>query len=160
MIALYLPRYVWQKLSGRYMDSVKSLMNKKVKPILFYFYFYMYPKVPSSTLVYYSILSSFGQRSQYIQYTVMCIIDHCLAYFLDDGYEGRRGPLPLAFQYLIVIIWRPCDFNLVMISSVASKWQHFKLGGLQFHFIKWLKNRHPNFKVLAFWRHWRYHDQI
>ena len=39
-------------------------------------------------------------------------------------------PLPLAFQYLILIILRPCDLNLVMISSMASKFQHFKLRGL------------------------------
>ena len=73
--------------------------------------------------------------------------------------EGGK-PLPLAFQYLILMIWRPCDLNLVMISSLASKCQHFKLRGLQFHYIKWLKNRHSNFKVLAFWSQWRYHDQI
>ena len=29
----------------------------------------------------------------------------------------------LAFQYLIFMIWRPCDLNLVMISSLASKCQ-------------------------------------
>ena len=74
----------------------------------------------------------------------------------------REGglPLPLTFQYLIFMIWRPSDLNLVMISSLASKCQHFKLRGLQFHSIKWLKNRHPNFKVLAFWSQLRYHDQI
>ena len=33
-----------------------------------------------------------------------------------------------AFQYLILMIWRPCDLNLVMISSVASKCQDFKVG--------------------------------
>jgi len=32
-----------------------------------------------------------------------------------------------------------------MISSLTSKCQHFKLRGLQFHPIKWLKNGHPNF---------------
>ena len=66
--------------------------------------------------------------------------------------EMRKGglPLPLTFQYLILIIWRSCDLNLVMISSLASKGQDFKLG-LQFHFIKWLKNGHPNFKDLSFW---------
>jgi hypothetical protein len=76
--------------------------------------------------------------------------------------EMREGglPLPLAFQYLILMIWRPPDLNLVMISSLASKCQHFKLRGLKFHSIKWLNNGHPNFKVLAFWSQWRYHDQI
>ena len=73
--------------------------------------------------------------------------------------EGGK-PLPLAFQYLILMVWRPCDLNLIMISLLASKCQHFKLRGLQFHFIKWLKNGHPNFKVLAFWSNWRHYDQI
>ena len=36
-----------------------------------------------------------------------------------------------------------------MISSLATKCQHFKLRGLQFHYIKWLKKGNFNFKVLA-----------
>ena len=36
-------------------------------------------------------------------------------------------PLPLAFQYLILMIGRACDLNLVMKSSVASKKQVFKV---------------------------------
>ena len=63
--------------------------------------------------------------------------------------EGGK-PLPLAFQYLIFMVCRACDLNLVMISLLASKCQHFKLRGLQFHYIKWLKKGHFNFKVLAF----------
>ena len=51
----------------------------------------------------------------------------------------RGKPLPLAFQYLIFMVERPCDLNLVMLSSLATKCQHFKLRGLQFHYIKWLK---------------------
>ena len=74
-----------------------------------------------------------------------------MAIFRRAGTREGGLPLPLAFQYLIFIIWRACDLNLVMISSLASKCQHFKLRGLQFHYIKWLKKRHPNFKVLAFW---------
>ena len=35
--------------------------------------------------------------------------------------------LPLAFQYLILMIWRLCGLTLVMISSLASKWQDFKV---------------------------------
>jgi hypothetical protein len=65
------------------------------------------------------------------------------------GKEGG-GPLQLAFQYSIPMIGRPCDLNLVMISLLASKYQDFKLRGLQFHFIKWLKNEHPNFRDLPF----------
>ena len=73
--------------------------------------------------------------------------------------EGRLS-LPPALQYLILMIWRACNLNLVMISLLASKWQEFKLRGLQFHFIKQLKNGHSNFKDLLFWSQWRYHDQI
>ena len=51
----------------------------------------------------------------------------------------REGglPLPLAFQYLILMIRRDCDLDLVMISLLTSKWQDFKLRGLQFY----LKNK-------------------
>ena len=64
----------------------------------------------------------------------------------------ERGlPFPLAFQYLILMICRACDLNLVMLSSLASKSQDFKLRGLKFHLIKWLKNGHPKFKDLPFW---------
>ena len=79
--------------------------------------------------------------------------------FQRAGMREEVEPLPLAFQYLILMIWRPCDINLVMISSLASKGQDFKLRGLQFHYIKWLKNGHHNFKGLQFWSRWRY-DQI
>ena len=63
---------------------------------------------------------------------------------------GRVGGLPLSptFQCLIIMIWRACDLNLVMIPCLASKCQDFKRRGLQFHFIKRLKNGHSNFKDL------------
>ena len=80
--------------------------------------------------------------------------------FQRAGMREGGLPLPLAFQYLILMIWRACDLNLVMISSLASKCQHFKLRGLQFHFIKQVKNGHSNFKDLLFWSQWRYHNQI
>ena len=50
----------------------------------------------------------------------------------------KEGGEP-AFQYLTLMIKRPCDLNLVMISSLVTKCQHLKLRGLQFHYIKWLK---------------------
>ena len=43
---------------------------------------------------------------------------------------------------------------------MASKCQHFKLRGFQFHLLKWLKIGHFKFKVLAFWSRWRYQIQI
>ena len=98
----------------------------------------------------------------------LMLVYHChkpvfipkIAIFRRAGMRKGGLPLPLAFQYLILMIWRPSVLNLVTISSLASKCQHFKLRGLQFHSIKWLKNGHPNFKVLAFWSQLRYHDQI
>ena len=70
--------------------------------------------------------------------------------FQRAGIRKGGKPLPLAFQYLISMEKRPCDLNLVMLSSLATKCQHFKLRGLQLHYIKWLKKEHFNFKVLAF----------
>ena len=40
--------------------------------------------------------------------------------------EGGK-PLPLALQYLIFMVKRPCYLNLVMVSSLASKCQDFKV---------------------------------
>ena len=64
----------------------------------------------------------------------------------------REGglPLPLAFQYLIFMKGRAWDLNLAMISLLASKCQDFKLRGLQFQFIKRLKNGHPKLEELQF----------
>ena len=53
-----------------------------------------------------------------------------MAIFRRAGMKEGGLPLPLAFQYFIFMICRACDLNLVMISSLASKCQHFKLRGL------------------------------
>ena len=66
------------------------------------------------------------------------------------GMRERGEPLPLAFQYLILIIWRPCDLNLVMISSLASKCQDFKPSCLQFHFIYRWKMIIPTLRTCHF----------
>ena len=74
----------------------------------------------------------------------------------------RKGgePLPLAFQHLILMIWRPCYLNLAMISSLASKCQGFKVEMLFFQPLCVMKLKTSKFKVLAFWSQWRYHYQI
>jgi hypothetical protein len=56
--------------------------------------------------------------------------------------------------------WRPCDWNLVMISSVASKCQDFKVLMPVFSAILCNEIDTSKFKVLEFWSQWRYHDQI
>ena len=80
----------------------------------------------------------------YLETTVMCIIVRRLAclwskmpMFKRAGMREGGEPLPLAFQYLILMIWRPCDLNLVMISSLASKCQDFKFGMPVFPAILW-----------------------
>ena len=55
------------------------------------------------------------------------------------GMREGGEPLPVAFQHLILMIWRPCELNLAMIFWLASKCKYFKLRGLQFCYIKWLK---------------------
>ena len=62
-----------------------------------------------------------------------------MAIFQRVGMREGGLPLPLAFQYLIPMIWRACDLKFVMISLLASKLQDIKLRGLLFHLIKWLK---------------------
>ena len=59
-------------------------------------------------------------------------------------------PLPLAFQYLIFMGYRPCDLNLVMISSLASKCQDFKVEMFFFQPLCVMKLKTSKFKVLAF----------
>ena len=56
-------------------------------------------------------------------------------------------------KYWYVLIF---PFNSVLNRNTVS----FSLWcqGLQFHFIKHLKNRHLNFKDLPFWIQWRYYD--
>ena len=61
------------------------------------------------------------------------------------------GPLPQAFQYLILMKWRPCDLNLAMISSLASKCHDFKVGMPVFWPSYEMKLKTSKFKVLAFW---------
>ena len=50
--------------------------------------------------------------------------------------------------------------NLVMISSLASKCQDFKVGMAFFQPFYEMKLKTSKFKVLAFWSQWRYHNQI
>ena len=63
--------------------------------------------------------------------------------------EGGKPP-PLVFQYLIFMVQRPCDLNLVMISSLASKRQDFKLEMPFFQPFYVMKLKTSKFKVLAF----------
>ena len=59
-------------------------------------------------------------------------------------------PLPLAFQYLILMTCRACDLNLVMKSLLASKCQDFKVKMPFFQPLYVMKLKTSKFKVLAF----------
>ena len=74
----------------------------------------------------------------------------------------REGglPLPPAFQYLILMTWSACDSNLVIISSLDSKWQGLKFGMLVFQLFYEMKWKTSKFKVLAIWGQCRYHIEI
>ena len=60
--------------------------------------------------------------------------------------EGEL-PLPPAFYYLNLMICRSCDLNLVMKSSLASKWQFFKVGMTVFQLFYEIKLETSNFKA-------------
>ena len=65
----------------------------------------------------------------------------------------REGCYSHQCQYLILMTWRACDLNLVMISSLASKWQVLKVGMPIFQPFYEMKLKTSEFKVLAFWSH-------
>ena len=72
------------------------------------------------------------------------------AYVAEVGMREGGEPLPLVFQHLIFMIRRPCDLNLVMISSLASKCQYFKVEMPFFQPLYVMKLKTSKFKVLAF----------
>ena len=80
------------------------------------------------------------------------------AYVPEGGNEKGRVATPISISI----------FDSYHMKSLWFKFGHdiftgFKiprLRGLQFHFIKWLKNRHSNFNNLPFWSQWRYHHQV
>ena len=80
--------------------------------------------------------------------------------FQRAGMREGGKPLPQAFQYLILVIWRHCDLNLVMISFLASRCQDFKVETPVFQPFYDMKLKTSNFKVLAFCSQWKYNDQI
>ena len=59
-------------------------------------------------------------------------------------------PLPQALQYLILMTRRVCDLDVVMTSSLASKWQGLKVGMPVFQLFYEMKLKTFKFKVLAF----------
>ena len=78
-----------------------------------------------------------GAQKIYIP-TLCCISLRSLPMFKRMEMSEGGGPLPLVFQYLILMIWRLCDLNLVMISSLhwLQNAKTLKLGCLFFrHFM-------------------------
>ena len=91
-------------------------------------------------------------------HTLCCIYLHSLACLWSEmsmfqwaGMREGGESLPLAFQYLIFMIWRHRDLNLVMISSLASKCQDFQIWMPVFQPFYVMKLKTSKFKALAFW---------
>ena len=58
--------------------------------------------------------------------------------FQRTGMREGGLPLPPAFEYLILMTWRACNLDLVMVSSLPSKGQGLKVGLPIFQFfMKW-----------------------
>jgi hypothetical protein len=90
-------------------------------------------------------------------FTVVCIIVRCFACLwskmpMFQRARMREGglPLPPAFYQLILRTWRTYDLDLVMVSSLASKWQGLKVGVPVFQLFYQMKLKTSKFKVLAF----------
>ena len=66
-------------------------------------------------------------------------------------------PFPPAFQYFILMA---CDSNLVIISSLDSKWQGLKVGMPVFQLFYEMKLKTSKFKVFTFLGQCRYNDEI
>ena len=70
--------------------------------------------------------------------------------FQRAGIREGGEPLPLAFQYLILMVCRQFDLCLVIISLLASKCQDFKIEMPVFQPFYGMKLKTSNFKVLAY----------
>ena len=70
--------------------------------------------------------------------------------------KGGATPTSISIfdSYYMKTLW----FKIVMISSLASKWQVLKVGMPIFQPLYEVKLKASKFKVLAFWSQWRYHD--
>ena len=83
-----------------------------------------------------------------------------MSMFQRAGMREGGEPPQLAFQYLILMVWRYFDLNLVSISLLASKCQDFKIEMPVFQPFYGMKLKTSNFKVSAYCSQWRYNDQI
>ena len=101
-------------------------------------------------LLYQIIMYSWGQNVWPV-YEIM---------FQRAGMREGGLPLPPAFQYLILTTWKACDLHLVLVSSLASKWQGLKVGMYILQLFYEMKLKTSKFKVLTFWGQWIYHNEI
>ena len=99
----------------------------------------------------------FFKVHKFSEYTLCCKCLRSFACFYSKmlmfwraGMREGGMPLPLAFQYLIFMVYRPCNLNLVMVSSLAAKCQDFKVELPFFHPLYVMKLKTSNLKVLAF----------
>ena len=93
----------------------------------------------------------------------MCIL---LFYSCDFFKVIKKGYMCISnnrtkhgFHVFLLILSRDARSG-IMISSLGSKCQHFKVGMPVFQPFYDMKLKTSKFKVLAFWIQWRYHHQI
>ena len=65
--------------------------------------------------------------------------------------EGEL-PRPPAFYHLILMTCRACNLDLVMVSSLALKWQGLKVGMLVFQLFYEMKLKTSKFESLGILR--------
>ena len=73
-------------------------------------------------------------------HNLACLYCKIMPMFQRTGMREGGKPLPLTFQYLILMINKPYDLNLVIISLMASKCQDFKIGMPSFQPFYQIKN--------------------
>ena len=98
------------------------------------------------------------KTSQYIQKTVYSRLQKSIenfvfktkkAIFQRAGMREGGVATPTSSSYLILMIYRPCDSNLVMISSLASKQEVFKVEMTVFQLFFKMKLKTSKFKSQA-----------
>ena len=106
----------------------------------------------TSGIFYYSVSENFYVHTFILQLWFFKVIKK--GYMCISNNRTKHG-----FHVFLLILSRDARSG-IMISSLGSKCQHFKVGMPVFQPFYDMKLKTCKFKVLAFWIQWRYHHQI
>ena len=149
----------WWSIASLMLDKIRKKENwgswKKIRkiPIIFYIENWLWITTNSDFFHAYT-----GRQNVWSRWPVSEV--KCLSMFQRVGMRKGGLPVPQAFQYLNLMTWRAYDLDLVMVYSLALKWQGLKVGMPVFQLFYEMKLKTSKFKVLAFLGQWRYHDKI